>query len=161
MKGKKTDTETIYKVMLSYAVTGNYSETARDLDMPISTVKKIVDDNREEPEFIKLCKQKQEEFVDKADDIIYKAITLLEKRLDTALYRQDELDELIDEIYRLDKSEFDDNKKKAVANKLHKMQLNSLSEITTALGTMYDKRALAKGEPTSNERLSIKVELTD
>ena len=32
---------------------------------------------------------------------------------------------------------------------------NSLSNITTAIGTLYDKRALAKGEATSNDSITI------
>ena len=125
MKGKKTDTETIYKVMLSYFATGNYSETGRVVGVPTSTVKDIVDNNIDEPEFAILRKQKQEEFIERADRIIYKAMNRLENSLD---------------------------------NEEEKIQVNNLS---TVIGTLYDKRALAKGEPTSNERLSIKVELTD
>lgn len=32
---------------------------------------------------------------------------------------------------------------------------NSLSNITTAIGTLYDKRALAKGESTNNDSITI------
>ena len=34
---------------------------------------------------------------------------------------------------------------------------NSLSNITTAIGTLYDKRALAKGESTANESITIQM----
>lgn len=34
---------------------------------------------------------------------------------------------------------------------------NSLSNITTAIGTLYDKRALAKGEATTNESITIQM----
>ena len=34
---------------------------------------------------------------------------------------------------------------------------NSLSNITTAIGTLYDKRALAKGEATTNEAITIQM----
>lgn len=34
-KGKKTDNETIYKIMISMFSTNNFSETARQLDMPV------------------------------------------------------------------------------------------------------------------------------
>lgn len=34
---------------------------------------------------------------------------------------------------------------------------NSLSNITTAIGTLYDKRALAKGESTTNEAITIQM----
>mgnify|MGYP003417225526 FL=1 len=125
MRGKKTDIETIYKVMLSYFSTGNYNETARNLDLPASTVRDIVENNIEEPEFAVLRVQKQDEFVEKAERIINKAMNRLEQSLD---------------------------------NEETQIPVNNLS---TVIGTMYDKRALAKGEPTSNERLTIKVDLTD
>lgn len=157
-RGKKTDAETIYKVMLSYITTRNFSETARNLDMAVTTVEKIVKDNRDKPEFVKLCIEKTDEFIEKADRIISKATTLLEKRLDTALESQAELDELIFEIWNADKDEIKEQQKKALVNKVSKLQLNSLSEITTAIGTLYDKRALTKGEATSRETLTLEVD---
>lgn len=160
-KGKKTDNETIYKVMLSYITTRNYSETARQLNMPESTVRKIIDDNRGKEEFATLCEQKRDEFVEKADKIIYKATNLLEKRLDTALESQEEIEDMIQEVYSAPDDEIKGTQKKAIVSKLSKLQLNALNEITTAIGTMYDKRALAKGEPTSNETLTINIELSD
>lgn len=160
-KGKKTDNETIYKVMLSYITTRNYSETARQLDMPESTVRKIIDDNRDKEEFATLCEQKRDEFVEKADKIIYKATKLLEKRLDTALENQEEIEEMIQEVWNTPDDEIKGTQKKAMVSKLSRLQLNALNEITTAIGTMYDKRALAKGEPTSNETLTINIELSD
>jgi len=123
-RGKKTEPELIYKVMLSYVTTGNYSETARQLDMAESTVRKIIDDNKDKEEFAKLCEKKTDEFVKKADSIIYKALNRLEKELDS------------DE----------------------KIPVNNLS---TVIGTLYDKRALAKGDPTSNEVMTIKVDVID
>lgn len=160
-KGQKSDSLTIYKVMLSYCITRNYSETARNLDMPESTVRKIVSDNKDKEEFAKLCEEKRDEFVEKADKIIYKATNLLERRLDTALESQDEIEEMIQEIWSADDGEIKGNQKKSLVSKLSRLQLNGLSEITTAIGTMYDKRALAKGEPTSNEILTINIELSD
>lgn len=157
-RGKKTDSETIYKVMLSYITTRNYSETARNLNMPMTTVERIVKDNREKPEFVKLCDEKTDEFIEKADRIINKATTLLEKRIDTALESQDELDELIYEIWKADKDEINEQQKKSLVQKVSKLQLNSLSEITTAIGTLYDKRALTKGEATSRETLTLEVD---
>lgn len=160
-KGKKTDNETIYKVMLSYITTRNYSETARQLDMPESTVRKIVDDNKDNELFAKLCEEKRDEFVEEADKIIYKATRLLDRRLDTALENQDELESILDEAMQLDNKEFNDSQKKALIKRISKLQVNALNEITTAIGTMYDKRALAKGEPTSNEKLTINIDLSD
>lgn len=124
-RGKKTDNETIYKVMLSYVSTNNFSETARILNMPISTIENIVKENQDKEEFVKLWNKKKEEFVSKANRLIDKAINRLEEQLD-------------------------DDKTKIPANNL-----------TTVIGTLYDKRALAKGESTSNENITIRVDLTD
>jgi hypothetical protein len=121
-KGKKTDNETIYKIMISMFSTNNFSETARQLDIPITTVEKIYKDNKDKEEFVKLCNKKKEEFTDKASRIIDKALNRLEKALD------DEED---------------------------RIPVNNLS---TVIGTLYDKRALAKGESTSNTDINIKMD---
>ena len=158
MKGKKTDNETIYKIMVSMFSTNNFSETARQLNIPAKTVEKIYKDNKDKEEFAKLCVEKKEEFVENATNIINKATELLERRIDMALDNQDELDEMIEEIWAIDKSELNETRKKTLVNKLTKMQLNNLSEITTAIGTLYDKRALAKGETTVNTGITVKMD---
>ena len=161
MKGKKTSKELIYKIMISVFNTGNLSETARLLNLPVTTVKNIYDRNKDKEEFVKLGKEKKDEFIKIADRIIQKGTELLEKRLDLANKHEDELEELIDEIWATDKSEMNETKKKALVNKVQKLQLNNLGEITTAIGTLYDKKALAKGEPTANETITINIGLTD
>lgn len=120
-KGKKTTIEDIYKVMIGYASNKNIDDLSRLLDMPASTVRKIVKDNKEKPEFKELCSKKADEFADKATKIIDKAIIRLEKELD--------------------------DKKREIP----------INHLTTVIGTMYDKRALAKGENTSNQSISIKM----
>lgn len=121
-KGKKTDNETIYKIMVSMFSTNNFSETGRQLGIATTTVEKIYKENKEKPEFVKLCNKKKEEFADKASIIIDKALKRLEEALD---------------------------------DKEDKIPVNNLS---TVIGTLYDKRALAKGESTSNTELSIKMD---
>lgn len=157
-RGQKTDTETIYKIMISMFSTGNFNETARQLNVPVKTVEKIYKENKNKEEFAKLCIEKKEEFVENATRIINKASKLLEKRLDTALNSQDELEEIIDHVWQMDKKDFNETQKRAVVNKISKMQLNNLSEITTAIGTLYDKKALAKGDPTANTDIHIKMD---
>lgn len=121
-KGKQIDNETVYKIMLSVFSTGNYSETARQLNMPQKTVEDIYKRNIEKEEFTKLREQKQDEFVEKATRIIDKALNRLEKSLD---------------------------------DKKEKLPINNLS---TVIGTLYDKRALAKGDPTANTGITIKMD---
>lgn len=157
-KGKKTDNETIYKIMISMFSTNNFNETSRQLNIPVKTVEKIYKENKDKEEFTKLCIEKKEEFVETASRIINKATNLLERRIDMALENQDELDEMIDEIWQVDKKDLNETRKKTLVNKLTKMQLNNLSEITTAIGTIYDKRNLAEGKSTVNADISIKMD---
>lgn len=121
-KGKKTDNETIYKIMLSVFSTNNYNETARQLELPVKTVEKIYKENKDKEEFTKLCMEKKDEFVEKASRIIDKALNRLETALD---------------------------------DKEDRLAINNLS---TVIGTLYDKRALAKGETTVNTGISIKMD---
>lgn len=160
-KGKKTDNETIYKVMLSVFSTGNYSETARQLNIPQKTVENIYKKNIEKEEFTKLREQKKDEFAKKATRIIDKATNLMEKRIDLATNHEDELEEIIDEIWNTDKKEINETKKKMLVNKIASMQLYSLKELAVAVGTMYDKRNLAEGKSTENAKLDINITVVE
>lgn len=121
-RGKKTDNETIYKIMISVFSTGNYSETAKQLNIPQSTVEDIYKRNIEKEEFVKLRDKKHDEFAENATRIIEKALKRLEKSLD-------------------DEEE--------------KIPVNNLS---TVIGTLYDKRALSQGDTTANTTMTIKMD---
>lgn len=149
-RGKQTPPETIYKVMMSWAVTNNYSETARDLGMAMTTVEKIVKDNKDKPEFVKLCDEKKKDFADNATKIIDKGLRLIDRRLSLALDKQDELDKLIDEIEKCGDDELTYQQKVSAINLIRETQIQKIKDITTAIGTLYDKRALARGESTQN-----------
>lgn len=118
MRGKKTSPDVIYEVMTSWAMTNSYSESARELDLPVKTVEKIVKENRDKPEFAKLCQEKKEEFSEKASRIIDKLLAKLERTVDAD-----------GEI--------------------------PVNQLTTAIGTLYDKRALSRGESTNNTTVTF------
>lgn len=120
-RGKKTSPETVYQIMGSWAVTGSYSETARELGMAETTVIDIVKANKDKPEFVKLRDEKREDFSKSATRIIEKALKRLEKELDS-----DELN-------------------------------IPINHLTTAIGTLYDKRALAEGSVTEKVEVQIKL----
>jgi hypothetical protein len=113
-RGKKTSPEVIYQVMTSWCVTQNNNQTARELGIPESTVRKIVEDNKDKEEFKKLCEQKRDEFADRATVVIDMAINRL-------------VDQLADEDRDI-----------------------PTHHLSTVIGTMFDKRALARGEMTQN-----------
>lgn len=151
--------------MTSWTVTNNYKETARALELPVTTVKSIVDNNKDKPEFVKLRNEKMTEFSNRASEIIQKGLTLLNKRLDRAIASEEDLDVLIDEIYATDKEELTQDEKNRLVAKIKALQLQDIKAITTAIGTLFDKKALADGNPTERteiiggERLSKLAEL--
>ena len=158
-RGKKTDYDTIFNVMTSWFTTHNYEETARQLNMPSATVKDIVKANKDKEEFLELRRQKQDEFADKASEIIDKGLLLLNRRLNRAIEEEETLDDLIEEIWSMDDEEMSQQTKTATVNKIRNMQLHNLKDITTAIGTLYDKRALSKGEMTQNVGFATNLSL--
>lgn len=68
--------------MTLWAVNGNVNATAKELNLPEATVRKIVKDNKDKEEFTKLCDEKREEFSVKASRIIDKALKRLERDID-------------------------------------------------------------------------------
>ncbi len=156
-RGMKTPPEVVYKIMTSWTVTNNYKETARTLSLPVSTVKSIVDNNKDKPEFVKLRNEKMLEFSNRASEIIQKGLTLLDKRFDRAIASEEDLDALIDEIFATDKEELSQDEKNRLVSKLKALQLQDIRAITTAIGTLFDKKALADGAATENVAVEIKL----
>lgn len=156
-RGKKTSPETVYRIMTSWVITNNFKETARDLGIPVTTVKSIVDNNINKPEFVKLRNEKMNEFSRSASEIIQKGLTLLNKRLDRAIASEEDLDVLIDEIFATDKEELSQDEKNKLVAKIKALQLQDIRAITTAIGTLYDKKALADGNATENVAVEVKL----
>ena len=90
-KGKDRTPEEIMQVLSTFAITDNLSETSRRTGIPITTIKDIVDRHRGQEEFEKLRKEKREEFSQRANRIVFKGLTLLERRYDKALDNEDAL----------------------------------------------------------------------
>lgn len=117
-RGVTTDTQTIYNIMSSYFETRSYAQTARDLNIPDSTVEKLVKEHIKDQEFRELWDKKKEDFSTKADLLIYKAMDRLNKELDS-----------------------DD-----------KISVNNLS---TVIGTLYDKRTIATNGGTPSVEIKV------
>ncbi len=144
-----------------YAATENLTETADLLKIPITTLKGWIDEFKEtQPEkFEALRKEKKQKFIAQADAIIEKAARLIDRRLQTALEREGELDKLIDEMAK--NGDLKATERTAIINKIKALEIQRLSDISTTLGTIYDKRALAAGEATENVASVVKVVIDD
>ena len=156
-RGQKTTPEKIYEIIASYAVTNNYKQTSRDTGVPVSTVKKIVDDHIEEPEFAKLCNETKEGFAESATNIIEKGLILLERRFNRAMMQEAELDMIIQEIAAKNSFQLNQQERNVLLTKLRGLQLYDVNAITKAIGILYDKRALAEGGSTDNVTVNIKL----
>lgn len=161
-RGAKIDNEKIAEVIASYALTNNYSKTAKEVGICANSVKNIIYRQKETnpEEYEKVCEEKKELFQNKANRIIDKALLLLERRYDTAIDKQKELDMLLNIVYDAkddDGKELSSKEKLDIARKISKLEINSLSEITTSLGTLYDKMRLASGESTNNETVRVEM----
>ena len=150
-RGKKYTDDYKEKAYLMYAACGNFNEVSRSLGVPVTTIKTWIDKKKPD-ELDELRTQKKMEFVDKASEIIDKGLLLLDRRITTALEYENELEELISVISSQD---MNGNEKNALITKVKSLELQKLSEITTAIGTLYDKRALAKGETTQNAKITF------
>lgn len=162
-KGVKVDNQIIANVIASYALTNSYNKTAKETGVCANTVKKIILKQKSEnsENFAKVCELKKEEFQDKANRIINKAMILLERKYDTALNNQNEIEEMINIVFNSNdkKDKLSHKEKLEIVKRLARLELNSLSEITTSVGTLFDKMRLAKGEPTANNEFNVKIEV--
>ena len=158
MRGQKTTKEIVYQVMASYATTGNFSQTARELNMPAATVRDIFNANCDKPEFTKLQAETKEAFADSATKIIEKGLALLERRFSRAILQEAELDALIEAVSKPGGEMFlTQAERSSLIAKLRGLQLQDVKSVTTAIGTLYDKRALAEGTATDNVAVTVKL----
>lgn len=121
-RGKKTSPQMVSKILKSYAKTQNYSETARELELSVGTIFKIVNDNKDKIR----NHEKPLNFEEKASELIDMGLEFLNMRFKRALDTE--------KAIRNGSIEPDEIK-----------NLPKLSEITSAIGALYDKRGRLKG----------------
>lgn len=158
-RGKKTDFKEVYAVMADWFYTQSHSETARRLNIPTSTVQDIVTRYKDDEQFAKLREECTQDISVMAKRTLHKTMRLLERKIERALCKEEELDTLIEEILATDKSELSDLEKKALIKKLRSMQLQDVKAISSAFGTIYDRVALEEGGAT--ERVIVEVKMPE
>lgn len=158
-RGKKYSDELKEKAYFMYATSGNINEVSKELNVPYATVAGWIKAKaRDAPdEFDKLRDEKKKDFIEKSSDIIDKGLGILDRRFDRALNQETELDMIIDEIASSDNDEISPKQKENLIRKIKALELPDVKALTTAIGTLYDKRALAKGESTENTQVEFKL----
>ena len=101
---------------------------------------------------VELRQKKKEQFVDDAWRMLGKAQSLLERRLTRALEQEDALDALMAEFEKIgDQGEggsLSDKELRAMYARFSALKLEDTRALSSVLGTLYDKQALASKEAT-------------
>ena len=174
-QGKKTDEQTL-EVARAYLATGEtVASVARRLSVPESTVrgwrKKFEREEGEaesrKPEkstaegsggkellqhyasdnFAELRAQKKREMIERAWRIIEKAQAKVERDLDRAIEKEKFIDNAIVLLGTVG-DQMSASELKATFKTLREMKIDDIGKLSTVMGTMYDKQALAMGDET-------------
>lgn len=162
-RGRKTSEKKKYEVMVSYACTNSYLATERETGVSDNTVKDIITQNYDE--FKKIQEEKKQDFINRASMIVDKMTKLLDKRVTRALDKEEEIENIIDEIWNAPEDKdaegyLSRKEKLELVKKLNKISVNSMNEITTSLGTVYDK-INKTSESESQSTPVVKIEIAD
>lgn len=164
-RGVKTPKPKEYDIMVSYAITNSYNATAKQFNVSDTTVKDIIERNYDD--FKKIQEEKKEDFLSRSNRIIDKMTNLLDRRVTRALDKEDEIDKTIDFIWGIDENAEDKDEKMtykekvALVKQLGRISLNSMNEITTSMGTVFDKTRILQGGVENNETPSVTVNIVD
>ena len=162
-KGQKYNDDIREKAIALLTVNNSVSFVARELGLPRSTVKswkEAFDKEAEESgedNIAKLRQKKKEDFINDAWRLIDLSKSVLEKRLTRAKDNEEALDELVEEICKLDYKTLTSQQRQALYMKLAKIKVEDVKSLATVLGTLYDKQALANKEATAIVEGSITV----
>ena len=142
-----------------YGVTGSIAQVARELGLAKSTVHSWIrsDDVSEQVEQIRTENKLQ--FAQEAGEVLRKSLRLLDRRITTALEHETELEELLRAVR--EDGELRAPEKEALVRKLRALEVQRLGELATAMGVLYDKRALAQGESTANGQFEVNITVVD
>lgn len=138
-----------------YTVLGNWELVSRKMGIPVNTLKSWW--RRHPPdmdEYAEKRREVREGFIETASKAIENGAELINRRMETALKHQQELDDLLNDI---PDGELTAVQKQELRAKIRSLELYKLNEISTAIGTLYDKRALAQGQSTENTTIEIKM----
>ena len=142
---------------LAMLTTMSFKAVSKSLKIPENTLRDWKNNAEKiNPEFVKLRNKKKEEFVEKAWNIIGKANLLIEKKIDRALSAEDDIENIIKKAKNSENLDKDD-----IANlikNIHKLGIENIGQVSTVIGTLYDKQALINKEATVNHGADASLE---
>jgi transposase len=160
--GKKRGTTEQAKVKALFAAGLAVSDISAKTGIPIRTIhdwkRKWIETDDEELAQLRI--EQKNRFIEQAQRIIDKASNLIEIKIDKAVKSEREGQELLEQLERtLREAGASEEAIRSQIDELRKVveksKVDNLAQISTVLGTMYDKKALAEGKSTSNTSISI------
>ena len=112
---------------------------------------------REQRTFEELRTFNQERFIEDAGEIVAGAQSLIKYNLEKAFEQREKIDKVI-ELLAARGSVLTDKELRKVLQMLLELKTPDIGKLSSVMGTMYDKRALARGEPTENLGGVVKFE---
>ena len=157
-KGKKTSEAKKEEIKAVLAINPEASErdVAKVVGLANSTIHQILPEIKKSDDLEHIRAIKKQEFIANAWEIIGKALRLTEKRFTKALEAEEAFDIILDTIQNTDN--LNPAQKMGLINKLKAVEMSNIRDIAITLGTIYDKAALAAGEPTDNANLTLGFE---
>ena len=152
-RGRKTSEEKREKAKALIYLNPDVSEPelARTVGIGKSTAhylkKDIIENDIGKDKFESLRDEKKRQFIEEAWEVVGKALRLTNKRFTKALEDEDALEEIIEKINS--DGDLKGTEKQALYRRLKDLQMSNIKDIAITLGTIYDKQALASGEPTT------------
>lgn len=148
-RGKKTTEEAKERLKAVIYLNPDAPKTAwaRESGIPESTVHEILKDENflDKDKFEEARAIKKQEFINQAWETVQKALKLADKRFSKALEDEEAIEHLIEAVQD---HELTQAQKKTLVSRLNGLQMTNIRDIVIAMGTIYDKQALASGEPT-------------
>ena len=155
---RKTYSDEIKETARARVAAGeSLSKVARSLDVAKSTLSSWLTQNDRDGHQEARDDQKQR-FIRQAWDSVFKAVTVGDKRLGFVLENADTLDRAVKAVTS---SELSNTDKAQVLKVLASLANVPLRDLAIYIGTVYDKIALASGEPTSVNKQTGQVINTD
>lgn len=156
-KGKKYNDDIKEMAYALLTVNNNVQYVADKLNLPYSTVqtwKEKLIKNNDKSNFVEVREKNKEKFIDKAWQLIADSLTVAQKRITRELKLEENVDIVADALKKNAKKIEEEKgvgwfELLGLIDELKKLKNFKLGEISTLIGTIYDKQALANKEATA------------
>ena len=152
--GVALDDQTKERIKALLATGKAKNQIAKEVGVSWATVDKV---SKEAPDEIEsLREQKRAQFIDRLWNSMDRALGLADKKIEIAMEAAEKLDVIYDKIAD---SELDFKQKQELINSINNLSSVPLGQISTFIGTIYDKHALMTGGKTADIGLTYEEQL--